>query len=396
MRPSRRLLIFLTWFTVGLLTPVLSLLLLERGSTLETLPLIMGAYSATVILCEVPSGVFADLVGRKRTFLLSCALYGCSVASFLLMRGVWALLPGIVLYGLGRAFSSGSLDALFLEECVAERGEGAMATATGQLSLWQSLGLTAGALVGGAIPNWKGYSVHLLVKAGLLALTATLCFVLVREKWGTRTGEERQTLKRYLGQSARLLRGNRPLLGLGLCFLAGGVLLCTIETFWQPAFMALAAPEQQSLLGVVSAAGFAAASLGNLAIRWFGRMSGKREWSCYLLLQIAISAAVAALAFQRGVPGFLLSYGAVYLILGGAGVLEQTLLNRMVPDGQRAGMLSASSLALRMGGLLACGYSSVAVGPLGFSGLLLLAAAIISLCALCAWMLKSKEEARTA
>lgn len=384
MRISRRLIIFLTWFTSGLLTPVLSLMLLARGCTLETLPLVMGGYSATVILCEVPSGVFADLMGRKRTFLLSCAMYGGAAVCFLLTASLWALLPGIVFYGLGRAFSSGSLDALFLEECVRERGEGTLATAAGQFSLWQSVGLAAGALVGGALPNWNGYSLHLLAKLGLLALTAALCLALVKEERSGQAGEKRQTLRAYLGQSARLLRGNRPLLGLFLCFLAGGVLLCTIETFWQPAFAALATPVERPLLGVVSAVGFAAASLGNLVIRRLSRRMGRGEWGSYLLLQAAISAAVAALAFQMKAPGFLLSYGVIYLLLGGAGVLEQTLLNRMVPDGQRSGLLSASSLTLQMGGLLACSYSGVAVGGLGFSGLLLIAAAAILLCAIVA------------
>ena len=72
MRPVHKAILFLNTFGNGILSPVFSLILLARGCDFITLPLVMGVYSATVILCEVPTGVFADLFGRRRTFLLSC------------------------------------------------------------------------------------------------------------------------------------------------------------------------------------------------------------------------------------------------------------------------------------------------------------------------------------
>lgn len=382
MRGSRRVIIFFNWFSVGLFAPVLGLLLLERGCTLKTLPLVAAIHAAVAIAAEMPSGIFADLYGRKRTFLISCALYGISMVWILCSRSFWALLAGFAIHGLGRAFASGSLDALFVEECLREQGESALTTVTGQLSLWQTLGLTAGALVGGALPNWKEYTTHILLRFGLLAFVTALCALLVWEG-GKTEREGRVTLRAYLSQGWETARGSRVLAGLLLGLLASGAVLSLIETYWQPTFAAMATAAERPFVGVVSASGFLAATLGNLAIRRVIRS----EWRVYLLLRIVLTGLVGLLALQGGVPGFMAAYVGIYLVIGGGDVMEQTLLNRAVSDAQRAGFLSVTSLVVQLGGLVAGGISSILVGHVGISGLFLVGGAAVLAAALGAAML---------
>ena len=71
MTPVQIAIVFGNSFGIGLLQPVLSLFLLARGCNLQTLAVVIGVYSVTVILAEVPSGVFADLHGRKVAYFLS-------------------------------------------------------------------------------------------------------------------------------------------------------------------------------------------------------------------------------------------------------------------------------------------------------------------------------------
>ena len=59
MRKSIQLIYLLRFFGTGIIIPVLSLLLLARGATIETISLVIGLYSLTVIVAEFPSGVFA-------------------------------------------------------------------------------------------------------------------------------------------------------------------------------------------------------------------------------------------------------------------------------------------------------------------------------------------------
>ena len=53
------LLLFLNGLSSGLLSPLLTLLLLDRGLSLAAVPLAVGLYSAVAVIFEVPSGMAA-------------------------------------------------------------------------------------------------------------------------------------------------------------------------------------------------------------------------------------------------------------------------------------------------------------------------------------------------
>jgi len=50
----------LHWFVVGIGTTVMSLMLLSKGSTVDTLGFITAIYSMFIVLFEFPSGVLAE------------------------------------------------------------------------------------------------------------------------------------------------------------------------------------------------------------------------------------------------------------------------------------------------------------------------------------------------
>ena len=376
MRPVHKAILFLNTFGNGILSPVFSLILLARGCDFITLPLVMGVYSATVILCEVPTGVFADLFGRRRTFLLSCLLYGGSMVMLLLAHSVWLLLPGIVIYGLGRAFASGSLDALFVEDAVARLGEDRLSAVAGQLSLYQSVGLTLGSLAGGILPLMGDYSLHLVLRLILLAAPGLMCLFLVQERRGSERGR-RPSLTGHLRACGGLLRTRPKLWGLLLCFLTVGGLLALVETFWQPVFLETAEESLRPLLGVVSAMGFGAVTAGNLITQRLRIEPGKAEWRAYFTMRVIVVLATLFFALRLGLPGFLVGYALIYLFIGGTDVLEQTLINRLSPDSQRASLLSVGSLTFQLGGLIANGIAAATVAALSFSGIFCTGAGIL-------------------
>ena len=365
MTRAQRALLFLVYFNLGICSPILSLLLLSKGASLQTLPLALGAYSATVTLFEVPSGILADLIGRKRVFLLSCAF---NIATSVLLWGAGhyrLLLLAMILNGLGRAFASGTLEAVFIEDAVRRGGAQSLRAVTGQLSLCQNIALMLGALVGGALPARNGYGAQMLLRLVCVCAATVLCAVSVRE---TRPAPDarRATLRSHLQDCAAALRKEHKITGLLVCSAALGVFLFFIETYWQSAFLALAGEKSRPLLGAVSTLGFGMQSAGNLLIR---RMPVRSEWRWYFGLRVLIALGTLLFAPQLGVAGFLVAYGLTYLLLGGMEVLEQALLNRMVPNAQRASLLSISSLSLQAGCLSASLIAAAAVGILGFTGL---------------------------
>jgi MFS family permease len=378
MRLSYKLIVFINWFGTGLLVPVLSLLLLSRGCTPVTLGAVIGVYSAAVITAEVPTGIFADLRGRKNALLLSCAAYAVSFSLILLSGHFVILLAAMIFQGAGRAFASGSIDALIIEDTVARRGEAAVAGAVSGLAVLQGIGVASGALAGGLLPNLRGYALHLAARITLLAAVFILTAVCIKEQ--RRAPEAHVTLKTHLAMSRRLLAGNKLLRYILLCIAAASVMMFTVETYWQPAFKALKDAHEQIFLGLLSAAGFAATTLGSFLAGKLPFKTHRSRWIVYLVLLSGMAVSLALIAFQRFAVGFSALFILWYALLGIVNVPEQTLLNLAVPDALRASLLSTASLSCQLGGVFSGLLCSLVIAGAGLTGIWLVGPGL-TLCA---------------
>ncbi|HPE16368.1 MAG TPA: MFS transporter, partial [Oscillospiraceae bacterium] len=325
-------------------------LLCAHGATLETLGLAFAAYSLAAILAEVPSGIFADLHGRKNSFLLSCALQAAGGLGLLLSGSFAAVFIAMLLQGLGRAFSSGSVDALVMEESIARGGEAEIGKTVSLLSVFQCAGISLGALVGGFLPQAGGYFRHIVLRTALVGAVGILTAFTVREA-PARSG--RRGLRTQLAQVGSLLREKRNLRYLLFCAVVIMVMQAMIETYWQPQFLSLAGEHAQRWLGVLSAGAFLATVCGSLLM---GRaLKTEREnacWTAYLALSASMAALVLLLARQESPAGFSASYLGLYLAIGLLAVPEQSILNLEAENAVRASLLSVLSFAAQAGGLI--------------------------------------------
>jgi len=107
--------VFLFWLAIAITLPLMVLILQSRGVDLFQIGLLMGAYSATIVLLEVPTGGLADAVGRKRVAMLAYSIIMVSGFVLLFSFSFPAFLMAFVLSGIGRALASGSLDAWFVD-----------------------------------------------------------------------------------------------------------------------------------------------------------------------------------------------------------------------------------------------------------------------------------------
>lgn len=106
---------FLGWFPIGFLIPVLVLTLVERGVTLGQVGLIFACYGATTALLELPTGGLADQIGRKPVLMMSAALNMVMALGWLVSFAFIPFLIGAVIGGIGRALSTGPLEAWFVD-----------------------------------------------------------------------------------------------------------------------------------------------------------------------------------------------------------------------------------------------------------------------------------------
>lgn len=369
-------LLFVRALALGICVPLSSLLLLEKGCTVSTLPLVMGAFSGAVVLLELPSGVVADTFGRRRTFLLSLLLNLLHIAVFLVGDGLALMVATMLLRGAATAFSSGSVEALILEQTVARQGKEVLPSVSYQLSVLETGGIAAGTLLGGAVPLVFGaYQPVMWLAAVLVLVQALLCTLFVREE---RPSGAAPSMLQCVREGARFVSRDRTVLSVLVATLGAGIFLFAFESFWQPMLLETQSggdwalgPFSFGLYGIAMVGGFIAARLLTRRERWP---------AAFLITRLLMAAALVFASFQSHIAGF--SGGALlcYLLLGGSNIAEVSLLNESTPDTLRASVLSVNSLCCRLGGLVFSLLSAALVSGIGMRGVWVTAACLLALC----------------
>ncbi|MBI4147808.1 MFS transporter, partial [Candidatus Woesearchaeota archaeon] len=95
--------------------PVLALFYIASQVPLEQFAIIMSVFSLSTLLLEVPTGVMADLLGKKKTLLISRFLYIIEIYVIAFYNGFWPFLIAKIISGIGVSLSSGTSEALLYD-----------------------------------------------------------------------------------------------------------------------------------------------------------------------------------------------------------------------------------------------------------------------------------------
>ena len=350
-----QIIFFLHWFATGILAPVLSLALMEHGATIDTVSLLIGAYSATVVAAEFPSGILADLFGQKKAFLLSALFAVLCFGLVLFSQSLPVLMAAMICMGLSRAFSSGTLDALSVNMMEA-REEEELLKHTSRFSILESTGLAAGALIGGLLAEiGTVYDGNIIMSLGIYSLLFVLTLFFVRNYHVPCADSERVSLRSQIGgqlkQCFQLLLQKGVVRVILVLSVVTGFALISVETYWQPAYDAFDPPEWS--LGLVSSGGFFGVMLGSKLIMYILRKHIRHVLTAFLVQRALFGLGLIALFFTTGILPFIAVYILSYSFLGGGGVAETTLLHRRARDDQRSSILSLFSFILQLGGIVA-------------------------------------------
>src|SRR5438309_329980 len=108
----------LSWSFIG---PMYALFLLSRGLDLFEMSVVPAIYWIVSFLFEVPTGAFADLAGRKTSFLMSCVIRMIAFGLYAYADTFAAFAVAEFIDALGSTLASGALDAWAVDGM---RGEG--------------------------------------------------------------------------------------------------------------------------------------------------------------------------------------------------------------------------------------------------------------------------------
>ncbi|BAL86436.1 putative MFS transporter [Actinoplanes missouriensis 431] len=156
-----------------LLYPVYALLMADAGLTTAEISSLFAIWSVVSFACEIPAGALADVWSRKRLY----AIGELTTATGFTLWLIWPSYPGFAicfaLWGLGGAFSSGTLESLVYDKL----GDStAYAQVIGRADTIALLGMLAATLLAAPAYATGGYllvgiiSIATVALGGLLAL----------------------------------------------------------------------------------------------------------------------------------------------------------------------------------------------------------------------------------
>lgn len=379
------LIVFLRSLSTGLLVPVLSLLLIDKGASLSNISIIMGIYSLTVVVLELPTGILADVIGRKKIFCASLIVSLLGYSVILIGHGMTFLCIGIIFYGCSRALSSGSFDALFIDSYIETFGKDKLHKITVRLSVLDSLGLSLGALTGGVLPKFSQnlildigtFDLNLIAEILLIIIVLLLSVVFILENSKSEI-KKNISLKVHMKGSSLYVMKNKTIKCIFISAFATGFFLLTIETYWQPHFTSLLPDNSMYwLLGIISFLYFASSIFGSIISEKIIEKYNLDLKKIYLILRTMLVSSLIITSLQLNAYSFIVFYTLIYLLLGMSNVPENVILNSEIPSKIRASVLSVNSLVLQLGGLTGSLINSFIINYISIPALWMIAAGVI-------------------
>jgi MFS family permease len=169
-------------FAAMVFTIAASPVLHEVGVSFQVISLGFGVLYSILAIAEIPTGVWADLFGARKS-----AIFGGALQTFsLIVLGLsssetWQVLSGFALYGLGSSFVSGALSALLFG--INKEQDGANFNSNRYFSMTEKAAVASyivASISGGFLTAWIGKGAFIFAGAFYL-IAAVFIAVLIRE-----------------------------------------------------------------------------------------------------------------------------------------------------------------------------------------------------------------------
>ncbi len=349
-------------------------------------------FTAGMVLFEVPTGVVADMIGRRASYLLGTVTLTVSTVLYVVLweaeAPFWEWAGASVLLGLGFTFFSGAIEAWLVDALRATGFTGELDSVFARGQIVSGVAMLTGSVAGGLIAQATSLGVPFLVRAGVLVIMFGVAFRLMHDVGFTPDRSRRAIpeMRKIAGDSIEYgwrVPAVKWLMVTGL--FSGGVGIYAFYAL-QPYLLELYGdPTAYSIAGLVAAIVAGAQILGGIAAPRVRGLFHRRTSA--LLLMSALGVLTLALI------GLVESFAAVIVLIVVWGLLfaavapiRQAYINGMIPSKQRATILSFDSLVNSAGGVWAQPVLGRAADAWGYASSYLLSAAIAALAIPFLWL----------
>ncbi|MGH2956241.1 MAG: MFS transporter [Solirubrobacterales bacterium] len=342
-------------------------------------------FTAGMVVFEVPTGIVADTIGRRTSYLLgTLTLSGSSLLYVMLWQiqaSFWAWAVVSLLLGLGFTFFSGAVEAWLVDALTATGFTGDLESVFGRGQIVTGAGMLGGSVAGGFIAQQASLGVPFVLRALILLVTFAAAFRLMHdvgftpEKGGRPLAEMRKIASASIDYGWRVPAVKWVMVE---ALFTGGVGIYGFYAL-QPYLLELYGdPTAYQIAGLAAAIVAGAQILGGVAAPRIRRLFHRRTTALILMAAMSAVTLAAVGTFQSfwAVIGLTTAWG---LLFAATMPIRQTYLNGMIPSRQRATILSFDSMMSSSGGVWAQPVLGRAADAWGYPQSYLLSAGISAL-----------------
>jgi MFS family permease len=335
-----------------------TLFLLDAGLSITEAFAANAFFTVGQVIFEIPTGVVADTVGRRTSYLLGTVTLFLSTAFYLVLwqqhGSFWLWAVSSILLGLGFTFFSGATEAWLVDGLKHAKYEGALENIFAKGQIVSGGAMLVGTVGGGIVAQFTNLGVPYILRVALLAVTFLVAFIAMHDIGFTlrKRISVSSEVQNILKNSVRHGLGNPPVRWVMLAapFTAG----VGFYGFYamQPYLLELYGHSSSYAIAGLAAAIVATTQIiGGLTAPYIRGLFRLRTSA--LLFGIGIGAltliGIGVVSNFWVALGLLSIWGAV----SAASIpIRQAYLNSLIPSEQRATVLSSDNLLASAGGVV--------------------------------------------
>src|SRR5918992_1962570 len=310
-----------------------------------------------MMLFEVPTGIVADTVGRRYSYLLGTVTLSASTLLYVLLWQIeapfwqWAVVS--VLIGLGFTFFSGAVEAWVVDALTAAGFTGEMEKVFGRGQVVMGAAMLIGSVAGGFIAAQAGLGVPFVLRGLILLVMFVVAFRLMHDVGFTpdRGGRPLSEVRKIASASIQFgwrVPAVKWLMVENL--FTGGVGIYAFYAL-QPYLLELYGdPRAYQIAGLVAAIVAGSQIIGGVAAPWIRRLFRRRTSALITIAAVGVIALglIGIVQSFWGVIGLIVVWAMTF---AASMPIRQTYLNGLIPSRQRATILSFDSLMDSSGGV---------------------------------------------
>lgn len=137
------------------------------------------------VIFEIPTGIFADTWGRRKSYLMGALTLSVSTALYLIMWQIhgpfWGWAASSVLLGLGYTFFSGATEAWLVDSLKATNFKGSLDSVFAKGQIVSGVAMLVGSIGGGVISQFSNLGVPYVLRSVILLINFATAFFLMQD-----------------------------------------------------------------------------------------------------------------------------------------------------------------------------------------------------------------------